>query len=431
MSNFDLLDLLSTRFDTSKHGWKALASKALGISRPSLDRYLSLNMNGQTSHIPEAFLSSLLENTSSQNENELFESPYNMVNLLASGLCALQEGIDKVGHIQAPYPAALVRGLNIAAALNLENQKKYPTGLAELLTVACHPLYSWCLEYDGANAEEFGAAVLIKDGEITPDCLAIAGLSDVDPELHFYRSLMNSCSELDDATAQKFYVAWRRTVIEHPVANGFTTFLTDPILRSHLRLTQTLADVFYEPLPAIHTHENTIALCPISNIRLKKIHGKWVSESRNPQAAMALLQNGPQFRPFIPGMLELKRPARIFWALPGIQEVNLYKSALELGYQAELWPRMDAVDIVIKHPTKPVRFAVDIKEHRSSISLARSFDGFKFFRRHQQMIVIPDYLSDMNPEYLQQFIRARRAKLKTPIQILTASEFLHMLELNL
>ncbi len=428
MENSSLIDLLAVRFDIQTHGWKSIVCKAIGISRPTLDRYLSLDSSGEGGRIPESFLIDLLDCPLISNESTKIENAYDMVNLLASGLCILQEGIDKIGHIQAPYPPDLVRGLNIAAALNLEFDKAYPTGLAELFAVASTPLYSWCLEYEGEGAEEFGAAILVKDGEITADCLAIAGLSDVDPELYFYRSLMDACAELDDETSQKYYVAWRRMVIENPIANGFTAFLSDPVLRGNLQLTQRLAEIFYEPLSAIHAPDNNVALCPVSNIRLKKIHGDWVTESRDPRATQMLLQTGPVLRPFLPGMLELKRPARVFWTLPGIQEVNLFKQVQELGYKAELWPRMDAVDLVINHSTKPLRYAVDLKEHRSSISLARSFEGFKHFRRHQQLIVIPDYLCDMNPEYLLQFERARRSKLKTPIQMATVSEFIQILE---
>lgn len=425
----DFIGRLSARFNTDKHGWKSLACKTLNISRPSLDRYIALDSDGMTSKIPDDIWK-ILDADPIDEEKETLDSPYTMVNLLAEGLCALQECIDRVGHIQAPYPQSLSRGLNIASALNLEHGSKYPTNLAGLLKASGNPLFTWCQEYEGPGAEEFGAALLIKDGEITPECLAIAGLGDIDPELHFYRSLMSACGELDEVSAQKFYVAWRRAVIEHPIADGFTIFLTDPVLRGNLSLTQELAEIFYEPLSVIHAEKNMIPVCPVSGTRLRKIRGEWVSECRDPKASIAIRQDGPSLRLFLPGMLELKRPARIFWALPGLQEIDLFNAAHGLGYHVELWPRMDAVDLIITHPEKPVRFAVDLKEYRSPIGLARSFDGFKFYKRHQQVIVIPDYLSELNPDYIQHFERARRAKLKTKIQIMTYSELLHLLEIN-
>lgn len=428
MDHTPFINQISLRFDTGARGWKGTVCKALDITRPTLDRYIAIDQAGESSRIPGRIWQKLGQPVAI--ESERIDSPYVMVNLLAEGLGELQESIDRLGHILAPYPPALSRGLNLAAAWNLEHGKSYPTSLAGLLSVATKPLYTWCPEYEGEGAEEFGAAVLVRDGEVTPDCLAIARLGDTDPETYFYKSLMDACSELDDSSAQRFYVAWRRMVIEHPVADSFTVFLNDPSLRNHLGLTQRLAEVFYEPLTQLHSERNAIPVCPISGTRIKKIRGEWVSEYRDPRAAATIRQNGPSFRPFFPGMLELKRPARIFWALPGLHEIDLFKTAQSLGYQAELWPRMDTVDLIISHPNKPLRFAIDIKEHRSPVGLARAFEGFKFFKRHQLAIVVPDYLCELNPDYLKLFERARRAYLKSKVQILMYSTFLQMLEEN-
>jgi hypothetical protein len=108
MMNSSLSDLLAVRFDTQKHGWKSIACKAIGISRPTLDRYLSLDSGGDRSRIPESFLMDLLNCPLIGNESTELQSAYDMVNLFASGLCVLQEGIDRVGHIQAPYPPDLI-----------------------------------------------------------------------------------------------------------------------------------------------------------------------------------------------------------------------------------------------------------------------------------------------------------------------------------
>lgn len=44
-----------------------------------------------------------------------------MVDLLAAGLCQIQEHIDKGETVQYPFPDNLVREFNIAAALNFLN----------------------------------------------------------------------------------------------------------------------------------------------------------------------------------------------------------------------------------------------------------------------------------------------------------------------
>jgi hypothetical protein len=240
--------------------------------------------------------------------------------------------------------------------------------------------------------------------------------------------LISACNELEEDDAQELYVAWRRTVIEQPVVDGFTTFLENAVLRRHLMITQRLAEIFYEEVPSLHASEGRIAICHLSSTRLKRLKNEWASDSRDPRAARLIRDNGPLWRPHLPRMQELKRSARLFWALPGIEEIALYRSAESLGYKCELWPKRDAIDILIKHPTKPVRFAVDLKEHRSPVGLARTFNGFKAFKRHRQMLVVPDYLVDLNPRYYQEFERARQAKMKSPVEIFSVSQFTRLLE---
>lgn len=423
-------EALSKRFDMARHGWKRDACTYLGIARPTLDRYLALERDGKVALIPEAIWIQLKAGAAEEpaQSGTALATPYAMVNSLAAGLCSLQEHIDRNGHIQAPYASTLVRGLNLACALNLAHDRNYPTSLAELLKAASSPLYTWCMHYEGDRAEEFGTAILIRDGEITSECLQLAGLHDVDPEHVFYQALMTACSELEPTDAQNLYVAWRRTVIEQPVVDGFTTFLSNAVLRRHLRLTQGLAEVFYEEVPPLHSTDGKIAVCQLSGTRLRRLNNEWASDSRDPRAARLIRDNGPLWRPHLPRMQELKRSARLFWALPGIEEIALYHKAKDLGYHCELWPKLDSIDLLIKHPNKNVRFAVDLKEHRSPVSLARTFDGFKAFKRHRQMLVVPDYLVDLNPSYYQQFERARQAKLKSPVNLLSVSQFTRLLE---
>ncbi len=268
----------------------------------------------------------------------------------------------------------------------------------------------------------------LPDGEVTIECMQLAGLHDVDPEHLFYEALMCECSELAEDDAQAFYVAWRKTVIEHPVVDGFTILLANPVLRRHLPSTQRLAEIFYEEVPSLHAYDGQIATCRLTSTRLKHLNSEWVSESRDPHAARLIRDNGPLWRPHLPRMQELKRAARLFWALPGVEEVALLHAAEGLGYKCELWPKLDSIDILIKHPNKPVRFAVDLKEHRSPIGLARTFDGFKAFKRHRQMLVVPDYLVERNPRYYQEFQRTRQAKLKSPVALFSVSQFTRLLE---
>ncbi|AZZ95344.1 hypothetical protein EUZ85_02410 [Hahella sp. KA22] len=124
---------------------------------------------------------------------EIKKTPYDMVNLFAAGLCKLQEHIDRYGHILSPYPTSLIQGLNLAAALNIERETSYPTHLSDLITCASQNIFQWCPEYgEGEQAESFFAAQLLNDGEVTVDCIAMAGLATRDAEEEFYQVLLCS-----------------------------------------------------------------------------------------------------------------------------------------------------------------------------------------------------------------------------------------------
>lgn len=416
--------LLNAVFDTSRHGWKTRAAKELGISRPRLDRYLAWEAEGDIDAIPAEIWDRLQRlNVSSQTPAAVM-SVESMVRELARGLVELQEKVDEIGHILAPYPLPLRRGFNLAALLNIELGKFYPVNLIEFLVACQQPLYQWCPDYDGADAEEFGAVVLFESGSITEDCLRFVSASSVDEEHRYYETVMAACSTMAPADAQAFYVAWRRTVIDSPTVASRSVFLLDPVLRRHPADTIELVNQFYRPLLPIHCVDGKVPICPVSKVRVARVNGVWTSESRDPLARQLLEQHGPQMLDYGPDMLELKRPARLFWALPGVTEVQLYEDVLALGYDAELWPQMDAVDLLIHHPTRPQHWAVDVKVHRSAIGLARSFKEFKAFKRHRLAIVVPDYLLEINRRYIEQFTRARRSGLRTEARILPSSDLL-------
>ncbi|NMG42648.1 hypothetical protein GPA22_02725 [Aromatoleum toluvorans] len=415
-------------------GWKIRAAAFLGITRPTLDRYLRYEAEGRLSAIPEAILAKVGihadgEAATAPPRHEAGGSPYDMVNLLAAGLCRLQEHVDQHGHIQAPYPEALLRGFNLAAALNIERGTSYPVDLASLVRNAMSPIFEWCPEYgDGQESESFFASLLIEAGAVTPDCISMAGLAEADAEEMFYQRLIAACSEIDEAHGQAFYSEWRRAVIENPVAESHAVFLVRyETLRAWTSMTRQLVDFFYERIPEIHAEDGKIALCPLSGTRLRKNRNRWATEMRDPAAEKMLRERGPRYIDHTPATLELKRPVRVFWALPGWHELRLHEAVMERGWKSLLWPEFDKYDLLVSRPGK-TRFAIDVKDHLSPLSLARSLGNVERRRRQKRVLVIPDYLRERLPLYKTVFRRARRSALMEPEVIMTVSEFLDVLE---
>lgn len=418
--------------ESSERGWKTSAAQLIGVSRPTLDRYLKLAEEGQWDKIPQPVLDRVdmdvpvtLGDEPTSFRSEVGGSQFDMVNLFAAGLRKLQEELDQQGHIQAPYPAPLSRAFNLAAAFNLESGTDYPTDLASLIRVASRPVFEWCGEYgEDEQGEAFIASRMIEDGEITPDCISMAGLSETDAELAFYQMLMSVCAELEEDAGQRLYTDWRLAVIENPVAESHAIFLAKyEGLRSHTILTKKLVDFFYEHIPEIHSLNGKLALCPLTGTRLRKHGDRWATEMRDPAVAEHLRNHGPRWIDHTAATIELKRPVRVFWALPGWHELQLHKAVLARGCDSLLWPEFDSVDLLVTHPSGK-KYAVDVKDHISPISLSRASGQDNPRRRRKRVIVIPDYLENRLPQYKTLFRRARRSRLKEPEPIMTVAEFL-------
>lgn len=416
-------------------GWKIRAADYLGVSRPTLDRYLGFDADGELEKIPSKVLeklslgeAALTQNAVARIPEPVAGTPRDMVHLFAAGLGKLQEHIDQYGHIQAPYPTQLSKAFNLAAALNIAHGYSYPVDLASLIVAASKRLFEWCPEYSATDStDDFIDKRLVEDGDVTPDCLVLAALADGDVEEHFYTALMGECRAMEDKVGQAFYSAWRRAVIENPVLESHSALLYRyEELRNNVLATNRLIDVFYEYVPAIHAHDGLIPLCPVTRTRLRQCSGRWISEFRDPIAARQLSTQEPIHIQHTPNTLELRRPVRIFWALPGWHELQLHNSLIENGYTSVLWPDLDAVDLLVSVPGSDARYAVDVKDHISPASLGRSINHFKRYRRHSRVVVVPDYLVERLPEYRRLFDQARRSTLKEPLQLLTSSEFLDM-----
>jgi hypothetical protein len=171
-----------------ERGWKNSALKHLGVSRPTLDRYIRLEESGDLQKIPIE----ILELLGIAKLSQVHATPYELVNLFARGLVELQQQLDRFGHIQAPYPESLQRAFHIASAFNIERESDYPTNLASLISVSEQPIYLWCPDYmDGEHGEFYGESCLLTSGTITTDCSTIAALVGKDDEVDFYHFLMS------------------------------------------------------------------------------------------------------------------------------------------------------------------------------------------------------------------------------------------------
>jgi hypothetical protein len=407
--------------------WKSHAAEWLGISRPTLVSYLKHAAAADWNQIPIGVLARLgLDKQESQpTTNATLPETNEMLVSFAAGLVEMQAQVDEIGFAQAPYPPHLQRGLDIAAALNFHAESSLPTTLTQLLQVGATPVYKWCPELSGPTADSFYAATLLENNEVTRDCLAIADMAKLDSEHVLYQTLRECCDGMDEVAAQSLYVQWRRTVVEQPVAQGHMHILTrDPIFFANIDAAQRLIDTFYTRLLPIHAVEGKIHLCPLSGTRLRRVGNSWMTELRDPAAQQYLDIHGPMTMEYTPDALEVKRPARLYWTLPGWHELKLAKDAKAMGWEVELWPNLDAIDLSIRKRGNKNRYAVDVKDYLSPLNLARSFQRFNGYKSHTRLIVIPDYLERLSPDYRKHFSRWRSAEGKLSVEIALMSNFI-------
>jgi hypothetical protein len=177
----------------------------------------------------------------------------------------------------------------------------------------------------------------------------------------------------------------------------------------------------------VHVTKGKVHLCPATGTRLRRIGGRWVTEMRDEAVQRHLQREGPIELDYTPDVLELKRAARLYWTLPGWHELQLRETATNMGWDVELWPKFDTVDLILRERGGSRRYAIDVKDHLSAQSLARSFERFKGYKSHIRLIVVPDYLENLNPEYRKTFTRARASYAKEKVEIATVSGLIKLL----
>jgi hypothetical protein len=411
-------------------GWQTRAAEVLDAKRPSLLRYMAWDNAGESDRVPSVIWTKLaqLERGGRRDSEPDIEE---MLIGFARGMVAIQENLDTVGHIRVPYPKPLQRSFNIAAALRAiqaPGSDRLPTDLAQLIECARTSVYQWAPMASSDRLEVFLSERLLDGTQITRECLDLAALQEEDDEKQFFALLMDKCRSLDGDSGQELYEAWRSTVIEVPVAESHSAIIGRPGLRRHLSLTLELIQLFYTAVSPAQAVDGRVAICPVTRTRMRRIGDRWVSETRDPDLRRRSDEAGPEWVTWTPQMVELQRPPRLFWCHPGRYEVELADAAASRGWKVERWPSFDAIDLLISKPKTGRRYAVDVKDYVSPSHLARAFKGFKDFRQHTRLIVVPDYVTEPHPNYVSLFKRLREENGAPEVEMETMSRFLARLE---
>lgn len=405
--------------------WKTAAAQALGIGRATLYRYFG----DEGTVAPD--VSSKLELLERPRQQPT-RSDQQMVTLFARALLDGQRQIDEYGWLKNGYPRTLRRAFDLAAARNIsDSRSKWPTDFAALSAVAQRPLFEWIEDLSWDPDGQFTAAALIAEGEITPACIDLA-LPGRDPEAELiektgYSLLRSICRERRDG--QAIYAAFRRLAIENPVLSSWTTTLTnDPKLASLERLDEIIY-TFYQRVPESMVVQGSLPLCSVSGTILRRDALGFHTECRDPEAIRRARAGDFKATKWRPGTMQLRRPFRLYWCLPGRSELELARSLTAAGWKVELWPNLDRVDLSASSPDGRRRIAVDVKEYLSPENLAARFEGFKEYATdYECVLVVPDYMPEISTGYERRFEAIRASHSKTAVTLRTVSALLNDLE---
>jgi hypothetical protein len=217
-------------------------------------------------------------------------------------------------------------------------------------------------------------------------------------------------------------------VVENPVLSGWTTLLADPLLVSVERLDEIIF-AFYERIPESMALDGYLPICSISRTVLRRERSGFHTECRDPEAIRRAKAGECERVKWRHGALQLRRPFRLYWNLPGRAELTLEKESKAIGWKAELWPNLDRVDLLLASPDGKRRLAIDVKEYLSPENLAVRFEGFKEYSAdHECFLAVPDYMPEISTGYHRRFDAVRASYSKMPIALRTISELLNELE---
>ncbi len=404
--------------------WKSAAAQALGIGRATLYRYFADDKG-----VAEDVLGRLEE---LEGPEKPARNDHEMVVILASALVAIQRQIDATGWLRTPYPESLRRALDLGAARNLiEGEDRWPTDLGSLARVAQEPLFRWVTDMSWDEAEEYFAARLVEDGEVSTECRKLAcpgGDPEREIEEHLgYEMLRDRCRDRLDG--EDLYRAWRRCVIEKPVLPNWSgTILMDLTLASTEGIDE-IVETFYDRVPETLAVKGLLRICTVSGTILRPDKKAFHTECRDPEAIRRARAGKHETLRYRSGMLYLKRAFRRFWCLPGLAELELERRLGTLGWATTLWPNLDRVDLLATSPEGDRRIAVDVKDYLSPSRLAVQFDGFKEFERsHECFLVVPDYVLQVDEHFEERFEAIRRTKAKAAVELRTVSDLIDELE---
>lgn len=289
----------------------------------------------------------------------------------------------------------------VSRVLLRAGEQDHAAEIHELLSCCARPLGDWlplAQVRDGGLSKT--RLIDADEGVPTPEAVELAlsfsGYTAGFEEILF-GVLKENLRKLPENIADLHYTAIREFVIRHPLTDDET--ISDfaqkkGATRLPATLWTCLRHQFYEPVPLAWGsggRVNTCARCGNALNRLPAGAYRCRTQACSYSRTLVRGEDRPQA-----GLLRVVRGMRQFWIEPGVDELRLYDELRSSGLEPSLYPHQDRVDILVGN------VGIDLKAYSSpellGMKLRKSIGGLAYYRR--QFLVIPNWLTDMVPNYL-------------------------------
>lgn len=363
---------------------------------------------------------------------DLQQRAYLCTRLLAAGIVGQYQSARRgmpVIHDNT-LDAMLSRAMMILAGLYIKESKEDTAGsVHDLLKKCTLPLNDSAWGLDVFRHPEFPYRTLRlidPDARLpTLDCVELATQtkSELDLREQLAFEALRSTADQFAVRAAEVYSLLRSYIVEHPVTT--LAELRDFERDKDLQPARGFLLSCYEPVLAHHLVSGHLHICPGCRIPMGR--------ARLAQHVACRTTQCEQFdRPVATGEVEpvheelriAKPHVLAYWIAPGVDELAIYRKALECGLSPTIYPDRDSCDIALDGG----RTGIDVKSNASPFllaeSLSRSLHGLALY--DLRIVAINNQCAARVPGYLDVLRREYRGK--TEVEFMLVGTLLDKLE---
>jgi hypothetical protein len=341
-------------------------------------------------------------------------------------LRSIATGVVLLSRRQAPgdpvYEDGVQRAYNQLVLRCLRLGTEPPASVPDMVRWAARtPLGEWPADFTATQAD--GAEFLVDDATRTPTqgCLEWAmDVANAPAELFENMVIEEALVACRSAQSPGSYAAFRKLLVTKPVltAADLAALAADidlmPVFETIRRS--------YEPSPAAYQRDGAYRLCgrcgcllvPLNRGDYRCELDRCRSDGRSSLGAAVPSQTG---------ILQLRRPLRVFITSPGIAETELETVLQSFGLAPEMWPQFDSYDLRVPLPDGTV-WAVDVKDWANPSLLGRGTRPLRAEPRYDKaFIVIPSYRFRVREDYARVVRHHLPAEAKGLIDVCSDTEF--------